>query len=67
MKKIMAVYDEDPFYAERLSDYINRRICSTFRNLDTISWITSMDYSVIAHINCYMTAVTNNVTRFCFA
>ena len=25
MKKIMAVYDEDPFYAERLSDYINRR------------------------------------------
>ena len=21
----MAVYDEDPFYAERLSDYINRR------------------------------------------
>ena len=25
MKKIMAVYDEDPFYAERLSDYINRK------------------------------------------
>ncbi len=21
MKKIMAVYDEDPFYAERLSEY----------------------------------------------
>ncbi len=25
MKKIMAVYDEDPFYAERLSDYVNRK------------------------------------------
>lgn len=25
MKKIMAVYDEDPKYAERLSDYVNRK------------------------------------------
>lgn len=25
MKKIMAVYDEDPLYAERLSDYVNRK------------------------------------------
>lgn len=25
MKKIMAVYDADPFYAERLSDYVNRK------------------------------------------
>lgn len=25
VKKIMAVYDEDPFYAERLSDYVNRK------------------------------------------
>lgn len=25
MKKIMAVYDEDPQYAERLSDYVNRK------------------------------------------
>lgn len=25
MKKIMAVYDSDPLYAERLSDYVNRR------------------------------------------
>ena len=25
MKKIMAVYDEDPIYAERLSDYVNRK------------------------------------------
>lgn len=25
MKKVMAVYDEDPFYAERLSDYVNRK------------------------------------------
>ena len=25
MKKIMAVYDEDPMYAERLSDYVNRK------------------------------------------
>lgn len=25
MKKVMAVYDTDPFYAERLSDYVNRK------------------------------------------
>lgn len=25
MKKMMAVYDRDPFYAERLSDYVNRK------------------------------------------
>lgn len=25
MKKTMAVYDPDPFYAERLSDYVNRK------------------------------------------
>lgn len=25
MKKVMAVYDEDAFYAERLSDYVNRK------------------------------------------
>lgn len=25
MRKIMAVYDSDPFYAERLSDYVNRK------------------------------------------
>lgn len=25
MKKVMAVYDEDPIYAERLSDYVNRK------------------------------------------
>ncbi|MCI8454483.1 MAG: hypothetical protein HFE84_07705 [Lachnospiraceae bacterium] len=31
MKKIMAVYDEDPFYAERLSDYINRKERGIFK------------------------------------
>ncbi len=31
MKKIMAVYDEDPFYAERLSDYVNRKEKGIFR------------------------------------
>lgn len=31
MKKIMAVYDEDPFYAERLSDYVNRKEKGVFR------------------------------------
>ena len=25
MKKMMAVYDTDPVYAERLSDYVNRK------------------------------------------
>ena len=25
MKKVMAVYDTDPFYAERFADFINRR------------------------------------------
>ena len=31
MKKIMAVYDEDPFYAERLSDYVNRKEKGIFK------------------------------------
>lgn len=31
MKKIMAVYDEDPFYAERLSDYVNRKDKGIFK------------------------------------
>lgn len=31
MKKIMAVYDEDPLYAERLSDYVNRKERGIFR------------------------------------
>ena len=31
MKKIMAVYDNDPFYAERLSDYINRKEEGVFK------------------------------------
>ena len=31
MKKIMAVYDEDPLYAERLSDYVNRKEKGIFR------------------------------------
>lgn len=31
MKKVMAVYDEDPFYAERLSDYVNRKEKGIFK------------------------------------
>ncbi len=31
MKKMMAVYDEDPFYAERLSDYVNRKEKGIFK------------------------------------
>ncbi len=27
----MAVYDEDPFYAERLSDYVNRKEKGIFK------------------------------------
>ena len=31
MKKTMAVYDSDPFYAERLSDYVNRKETGMFQ------------------------------------
>ena len=31
MKKLMVVYDEDPFYAERLSDYVNRKESGIFK------------------------------------
>ena len=30
MKKMMAVYDTDPVYAERLSDYVNRKEKESF-------------------------------------
>ena len=45
MKKMMAVYDTDPVYAERLSDYVNRKEKGIFFEQAFTSRETMMDFA----------------------
>ncbi len=55
LKKIMAVYDEDPFYAERLSDYVNRKEKGVFQAQAFTSRECLEEYAKVNEIDVLLT------------
>ena len=55
MKKLMAVYDTDPMYAERLSDYVNRKEKGVFSAQAFTSREKLMDFAKDNEIDVLLT------------
>ena len=55
MKKIMVVYDEDAFYAERLSDYVNRKEKGVFKAQAFTSKERLEEFAKVNKIDVFLT------------
>ena len=63
MKKIMAVYDEDPFYAERLSDYVNRKDKGIFKAQAFTSRERLMEFAKNTEVDVLLTGTPVDETE----
>lgn len=63
LKKIMAVYDEDPFYAERLSDYVNRKDKGVFQAQAFTSRECLEEYAKTNEIDVLLTGETDGLSE----